>query len=265
MADNTAPKLPLPPYFLMKSKYEFECIDSSGTMKQLRDHFSGRIDTVISWKLEEWNKFKLFVLRGEVYSSMIITLYHIDDTKNVIEVHRRSGYRMQYKVLNIIKKILSGDTISASAIQFVDNMKPLSLPNNFITELPLCSDESVKKKWTYMMNHFASPYVDHYLDTMKRILTFINDQTPHFVLTVLCKNFTTRTPPNNILNAQIIYLFLHYSEQWKKLSEGEKSEVNSFISETLASDTDESRLSSLSDLMLKKVASQFREKYPVTI
>lgn len=264
MSDNTAPKLQPPPFFLMKSKHEFDCLDPSGTMAKLRHHFSDRPDSVINWMPERWHKFKVFVFGGKVYSRLVITLYHIDGTRNVIEVHEKSGDRIQYTVLKVVEKILSGDEAEASDIKFVNALKPPPFPEAVAATLPRHSDESIERGWRDVTRHFASIYVEHYQEGMKIILSLIDDRTPHFVLEALCEDLVSRTPPDSLLQSRILYLFLQHHEQWEKLTEDEKGTVNDFVTTTLASVPDERSRNYLSQLMLKKMGTQFRETYPLS-
>lgn len=259
MADNTAPNLPSQPFFLMGSKHEFDCDDPPGTMEQLREYFSNRPDSVISWKPQTWYKFNLFVFGGEVYSNLTLTLYHIEGTKNVIEVHRTFNDRMEYIVLNIVKKILSGDDVSD--VRYVDPLKPPPVPSH-LKPLP-SSDEEVEKSWHSLMEMFNSPYFESYSSAMKSIISLVDDRTPHSVLTTLSQDLTGRSHPDSTLQSQILYLFLHNPTLWGKLTEDEQTAVNSFVATTLSSTPYEESYSYLSMLMLKKVASQFREAYPL--
>lgn len=261
MADNTAPELPPPPFYLMKSKYEFDCADPPATMEQLRDYLSSRPDSVISWKPQRWYKFKLFVFGGQVYSNLIISLYHIEGTKNVIEVHRTYNDRIEYTVLSIIKKILSGE--DASEIRFVDHLKPLPVSSHLIKKVE--SEEEVERGWHDLMNMFSSPYVENYREGMKAVLTFANERTPPFALTILSKDLTGRSHSDSTLQSQILYLFMNNPVLWEKLEEDEQTAVNSFVTTTLSSLTpDNEQHSYMSQLMLKKVAVQFREAYPLS-
>lgn len=260
MADNTAPKLPPPPYFLMESKHEFDCVDPPETIQQLREHFSNRSDSVISWKPQKWHKFNLFVFGGEVYSNLTITLHHIEGTKNVIEVHRTYNDRIEYIVLNIVKKILLGE--DASGVRFVDPLKPLPVPPHLIP--PPLSDEAVERGWHSLTEMFNSPYIENYSSVMKSIIFFVNDRTPHSALSKLSQDLTGRSHPDSTLQSQILYLFLHNPALWGKLTEDEQTAVNSFVTTTLSSTPDEESYTYLSELMLKKVATQFRETYPLS-
>lgn len=130
-----------------------------------------------------------------------------------------------------------------------------------VPESPL-SDEQVEKGWCDLMNIFNFPYVEYYHSGMKTILSFVNEKTPSFVLTTLSKNLTERSDPDSILQSQILYIFMNNPTLWEKLTDEERDSVNSFVTTTVVSEPDRGQRLYLSQMMLKKVAIQFREAYP---
>ena len=274
MSDNTAPKLPSPPYFLMNTNHEFTCLDPEDTMRRLREHFSIRPDSVIFWKPEKWYKFKLFVFgsEGDINATLNITLFHLEGTTNVIEVHGLFGSRVAGTVLRVVQTLLEGD--DPSSIQFIDLMKPSPLPQTILDSLPPISDDENTKGWISTLSFYNSPYDKHFEQGMTTIIHQADERMPHFVLETLCEYITLKMK-SSIVHLQILSLFLLHPYLWEKLTEDEKTVLNSFVNEALvslphpsdepttgATDILDSKM--LKGLMLQKVATRFREAFSVT-